>query len=230
MTSYTQFCPVSTATDVLGARWAILVVRSLLAGNRRFRDIERGVPGCPPATLSKRLKELTAAGIVCRSADGDAYELTDAGRALHPVVEELGRWAHQWAQSSYEGELDPEVLMWDLRDHLAPDGLGVEEAVVQVSLRNGTAPTRQFWMVVDPGEVDVCFIEPRRAVDVVVDASLLALTRIWRGEASFDVAMDCGEIELHGPRRITQRIPSWLATHPVLSNPDATVCDREPAA
>lgn len=229
MTSYTQFCPVSTATDVLGARWAILVVRSLLAGNRRFRDIERGVPGCPPATLSKRLKELAAAGIVERSATDDgAYDLTDSGRALLPVIEELGRWAHHWAISTYEGELDPEVVMWDLRDHLSPDGLGVGDAVVQLTLRNGSNPTRRFWMVVDPGQVDVCFIEPRRPIDVVVDASLVALTRIWRGDVSFDTALECQEIEIHGPRKLAERIPSWLATHPVIGR--EVVCDREPAA
>lgn len=230
MTSYSQFCPVSTATDVLGPRWAILVVRSLLAGNTRFRDIQRGVPGCPPATLSKRLKELTAAGVVQRaSVDDGAYELTEAGMALEPVVEALGRWAHEWGRSSYEGPLEPEPLMWDLRNHLDPSGLGVERAVVQLSIRKLGRSVKQFWMVVEPGEVDVCFVEPDLPVDVVVEAGLLALARIWRRETTFDAAMGCGEVQLLGPPALTGRIPTWLATHPVLSA-GLPACDREPAA
>jgi DNA-binding HxlR family transcriptional regulator len=93
---YGQFCPVAKAAEVLCERWTILVVREVLSGSTRFRDIQRGVPGCPPATLSKRLKELGRAGVLQRieTSAGVAYEVTAAGRELYPIVEGFGRWGN----------------------------------------------------------------------------------------------------------------------------------------
>ena len=213
MTSYGQFCPVAKAADVLGQRWAILVVRELLAGSTRFGDIQRGVPGCPPATLAKRLRELTAAGVVDR-VDG-AYALTEAGAELYPIVEGLGRWGQRWARSAYPNdELDPDMLLWDLRRFLDPVGLGVDEAVVQLDLRLPRGRPRRYWIVVEPGSVDLCLTDPERAVDVVVDADLRTLTQVWMG----DVAFDDTDIVVQGPRPLVRRLPAWIGRHPVLGS------------
>ena len=79
---YGQFCPVAMASEVLSSRWTVLVVFELLHGSKRFNDIRRGVPRMSPTLLSKRLKELEAAGIIePREGDGNEYCLTDARRA-----------------------------------------------------------------------------------------------------------------------------------------------------
>ncbi len=82
--SYNQFCPVSMAAEIICSRWTLLVLRELILGSTRFNELRRGLPSMSPALLSKRLKDLEAAGIVMRTAaerDPGAreYRLTEAG-------------------------------------------------------------------------------------------------------------------------------------------------------
>jgi DNA-binding HxlR family transcriptional regulator len=92
--SYQQFCGVARALDVVGERWTLLIVRNLLLGPRRYSDFLAELPGITTNLLAKRLRELEAGGLVARreTAGAAAYELTERGAALEPVVIELGRW------------------------------------------------------------------------------------------------------------------------------------------
>lgn len=219
MTTYGQFCPVAKAADVLGQRWAILVLREMLSGSRRFGEIQRGVPGCPPATLSKRLKELVAGGVAVRhdGPDGVVYDLTEAGLELFPIVEGLGRWGQRWVRSAYgPDELDADLLLWDVRRFLAADGLGVDRAVVELHVRSA-ARTQRYWITVDPGDVDLCLVEPQRPVDCVVEAELRALTQIWMGDIAFADALADQRVVLNGPRDVVRRFPGWFGKHPILA-------------
>jgi DNA-binding HxlR family transcriptional regulator len=95
--SYAQLCGIATALDVIGDRWAPLVVRDLLLGPLRFGDLVEGLPGIGTNTLTARLKQLEAAGVVQRRLlpipeRGTVYELTPYGRELEPVLLALGRW------------------------------------------------------------------------------------------------------------------------------------------
>jgi DNA-binding HxlR family transcriptional regulator len=93
--SYGQYCGVTTAVELIGERWALLIIRDLLVGPRRYTDLKNGLPRIPTNILSARLKELQEAGVVRRVPMmhcGLVYELTDYGRALEPIVLALGRW------------------------------------------------------------------------------------------------------------------------------------------
>lgn len=106
--NYGQYCGVTTALELVGERWALLIVRDLLVGPRRYTDLKQGLPRIPTNILSTRLKELQAAGIVRRlpMAHGLAYGLTDYGRELEDVVLALGRWGFQAM-----GEPSPEDII-----------------------------------------------------------------------------------------------------------------------
>ncbi len=191
----------------------------MLCGSRRFGEIQRGVPGCPPATLSKRLKELAAAGVVVRhdGPDGVTYDLTEAGLELYPVVEGLGRWAQRWARNAYgPDELDADLLLWDVRRFLAADGLGVDRAVVELRVRSA-GRVQRYWITVDPGAVDLCLVEPQRPVDLLVEADLRALTRVWMGDTTFAAAEGAGDVAVIGDRSLARRLPAWFGQHPVLA-------------
>jgi DNA-binding HxlR family transcriptional regulator len=122
--SYNQFCPVAMAAEILCTRWTIVLLRELVAGSTRFNELRRGVPRMSPALLSKRLKDLEAAGIVARSrraGDPDLYEyrLTAAGKDLGSVVFAIGEWGQKWVTSvSSLGKLDLNLLMWDMRRNI----------------------------------------------------------------------------------------------------------------
>lgn len=93
--SYGQYCGVTTAVELIGERWALLIVRDLLVGPRRYTDLKQGLPRIPTNILSTRLKELQEGGVVRRVPlrnCGLVYELTEYGRELEPIVLALGRW------------------------------------------------------------------------------------------------------------------------------------------
>ena len=95
--TYGDGCAIARALDVVGERWALLVVRELLLGPKRFTDLRRGLPNASPNVLSERLRELEHAGVVRRRklappAGSRVYELTDWGLELEPLVLSLGRW------------------------------------------------------------------------------------------------------------------------------------------
>lgn len=93
--SYGQYCGVTTAVELIGERWALLIVRDLLVGPRRYTDLKQGLPRIPTNILSTRLKELQEGGVVRRvplAHCGLVYELTPYGRGLEPIVLALGRW------------------------------------------------------------------------------------------------------------------------------------------
>ncbi len=97
MKRYGQACAIARALDVVGERWSLLLVRELTFGPRRYRDLATGLPGIPSNVLTGRLKELQAAGVVTRRAlpaptDVTVYELTGAGRALQPILDDLLDW------------------------------------------------------------------------------------------------------------------------------------------
>jgi DNA-binding HxlR family transcriptional regulator len=95
--TYNQFCGVARALDLIGERWALLVVRELALGPKRFTDLRQGLPGIATNVLSVRLRQLERDGLVTRRllpppAPAQIYELTELGRELVPVMLALGRW------------------------------------------------------------------------------------------------------------------------------------------
>jgi DNA-binding HxlR family transcriptional regulator len=93
--SYGQYCGLATAVELVTERWALLIIRDLLVGARRYTDLKNGLPKIPTNILAARLKELQEGGVVRRvplAHCGLVYELTDYGRELEPIVLALGRW------------------------------------------------------------------------------------------------------------------------------------------
>ncbi len=218
MSGYGQFCPVAKAAEVVCQRWTPLILRELLLGSRRFNEIRRGVPTCSPALLSKRLRELQAAGVVTRDPHGSTYELTESGHALYPLIQGLGEWGQRWARSDYGAdELDPGLLLWDVRRFLQPGALGEGRVVVQFSFASVPASRRFYWVVLDARDVDLCITDPGHPVDVVIEAELRALTRVWMGDDRFLDAQRQGHITVRGPRDLARKIPEWFGQHPVLA-------------
>ncbi len=209
---------MSKAAEVVCQRWTPLILRELLVGSTRFNEIRRGVPTCSPALLSKRLKELERAGVIERSPNDASYGLTDAGRELFPIIQALGEWGQRWVRSDYSDEdLDPGLLLWDLRRFLDPSGLGEGRVVVQFVFPSMAARHRYYWIVADGRDVDLCLTDPGMTVDVSVEADLRMLTEVWMGDARFDDALADDRIKLTGPSRLTRMIPGWLGQHPVLA-------------
>ncbi|HEY7766510.1 MAG TPA: helix-turn-helix domain-containing protein [Aestuariivirgaceae bacterium] len=212
---YGQFCPVAMAAEVLCSRWTLLIVRELLCGSTRFNDLRRGVPRMSPTLLSKRLKELENAGIIetvsKRGARGVDYLLTQAGRDLEPIVLGLGRWGQCWVGSQLSpANLDPSLLMWDMRRRLNPDPLPRQRCTLKFSFVDAKEGQKDWWLVIDAGKVDLCGFDPGHEIDLYVTAPVRTLTAIWMGLSSVRQEVDGGRLELLGDRVVAGSMQLWL--------------------
>jgi DNA-binding HxlR family transcriptional regulator len=219
--SYKQFCPVAMAAEVLCTRWTVVLLRELIAGSTRFNELRRGVPRMSPALLSKRLRDLEASGILERlllPGESEIYEykLTPAGRDLRPVIEAMGIWGHRWVESeSSLQNLDPTLLMWDMRRNIDPTPMPVRRCTIQVIFGELPEARRNWWLVVEPGAaVDLCSVDPGFDVDLYVATDLRTLTEIWMGYRSTAHAKDAGQLILTGSRELEAAMQSWLRLSP----------------
>jgi DNA-binding HxlR family transcriptional regulator len=215
---YGQFCPVSMAAEMLCSRWTVLVIRELLAGTTRFNDLRRGVPRMSPALLSKRLKELEQAHVI-EAIRGPAgvveYHLTPAGRELEPVVFGIGFWGQRWVESHLSlRNLDPSLLMWDMRRNLNPEPLPKRRCTIQFLYPELTENRQNWWLVVDSSVVDLCAFDPGFEIDLLVTSSLRSMTSIWMGLSRVRQEVEEGRMSLDGDPQVAKAMQQWLGLSP----------------
>ena len=213
--SYGQFCPIAMAAEILCSRWTMLVVRELLSGSSRFNDLRRGVPLMSPTLLSKRLKELEDAGVIVSVPTTQRgvveYRLTEAGEGLRPVVMSLGNWGLRWVESSLSlKNLDPSLLMWDMRRNLDPTPLPARRCTINFLYPEVRSGKRSWWLVVDGDTVDLCSSNPGFEIDLYVRSSLRSMTAVWMGLSTVQKEVDAGQIEMIGDRTLAQSMQRWL--------------------
>jgi len=196
-----QYCGLARALELIGERWALLVIRDLLVGPRRFSDLQHGLTRIPSNVLSARLQELEAAGVVERKllprpSGAVVYELTPYGKELETVVLSLGRWgAQRLGEPRAEERVTPESLVIALRSTFRPEAArGVnasfELCVGQVVLH---AKVRGSKLEVAAG--------PLPDADVRIETGL-ALKALMAGEMSVNEAKASGVLRATGPAKL----------------------------
>jgi DNA-binding HxlR family transcriptional regulator len=219
MSGYGQFCPVAKAAEILDERWTLLVIRELLHGARRFNDIRRGVPRMSPSLLSRRLKDLTGAGVVDRvtSSGGVEYVLTPAGEELRPIVDGMGAWGIRWMPQLGDEDHDPHLLLWAMHSRIDLTQTPNHRVVVHFRFGDLKGKDRDWWMVIEPDGVDVCDIDPGFDVDLQLGCELSTLVRVWRGDIEWKEAVRADHLSLEGASRLVRAFPGWLELSPFAS-------------
>lgn len=208
---YGQYCPITRAVEVLGERWTVLIVRDLLCGRTRFNELARGNPRLSRTLLSKRLRQLEAAGIVDHVAD--EYLLTEAGEDLRPLVMGLGEWGARWQfDDPRQSELDPELLMWWVHTRLDFSVLPDRRFVFEFRFRDDP---RRFWLLRDSEGPSVCLHDPGFGVDATVVSDLSTMYRVWLGKLDLRSAIRAGTVELAGTPAVVRRLPSIMQLSPI---------------
>lgn len=218
MHKYGQFCPLAQSVQLLCERWTLLVVRELIAGSTRFNELHRGVPLMSPTLLSTRLKQLAQSGVISiEGTRGDyTYKLTQAGRELQSVIELLGAWGHRWVRSNLDNDdLDVGLLMWDIRRSIDPEIFPSHRVVVQFEYPDAPEGSRDWWLVSEHQEIDLCFNNPGYEVDISICSSVKAMTRVWVCDQTFDEAVKTGGIKLMGDSQLKKVLQKWLRTSPL---------------
>jgi len=204
MNGYGQFCSVARALDLVGERWTLLIVRELLSGRVRFKDIRRGIPRISRTVLSARLRDLTAAGVI-RRVDGPSYELTGEGRELGTLVRDLGIWGQRWLPRTLPREqLDADALLWDMHRRVRTEELPATPVVVRIEFSEGIR-----FLLLRRSEVSVCRTNPGFPEELTIRAPLRTLTAWWRGDITLSHARAEGMI-VDGRRQWVRAFPRWF--------------------
>ncbi len=214
MNRYGQYCPVAMATEILGDRWTLLIVRDLLSGVRHFNDLERGLPGISRGLLSERLKRLQMAGVVRKFSHGKGrkteYRLTQAGQELREVVGALTVWGARWAFGDpTEEQLDPILLLWWMRGRVHQDRLPQDRVVIQFDFQHKKKET--YWLVLTPEDVSVCLTYPGFETDVLVTTRLGILFQVWLGRLSLQGAVEDHGLRIDALPALARDFPNWFA-------------------
>ena len=218
MTDYGQFCPVAKATEIVGERWTLLILRELLLGTCRFNDFQRGLSRISPTLLNNRLKSLEERGIILRKKisgkKGHEYRLTAAGKELAPLIETLAVWGMRWARGQMtDAELDIEFLMWDLQRRVKTQYLPDGETIICFCFKE-LKKFSNWWLVVNNNKVDLCTQDPGRDVDIYINAGARVLAEVWNGDLTLTQAIADGQIKIHGLRELERSLPDWLGLNP----------------
>jgi DNA-binding HxlR family transcriptional regulator len=195
--TYDDGCAAAHALDLVGERWALLVVRELLLGPKRFTDLRAGLPHASPNVLSERLRGLEEVGIVRRRrlpppAASKIYELTAWGEELEPVIIRLGRWGARSPSKPADAPLGVDSLILSLRTMFDPVVAGDLEATYELIM--GEA---RFSAEVSRGDFEVVRGGAERP-DAIVEADSNSLAGLIYGGLSLSEALRSGEVKIEG--------------------------------
>jgi DNA-binding HxlR family transcriptional regulator len=214
MAEYGQFCPVAKASDIIGERWTVLILRELFLGTRRYNEFLRGLSRISPTLLSKRLKTLEKRGLIVRKCPpgqkSHEYYLTACGRELEPLIEQLAVWGMRWARGQLaDSELDVEFLMRDLQRRVQTDYLPDGETVLCFTF-NELETFKTWWMVAGEDEVDLCTENPGKEVDLYINSGVRDMVKVWRGDLSLRKALREKLVRTQGNTHLIRSMPDWL--------------------
>jgi len=202
--TYGDPCGIARALDVVGERWAVLVVRELVLGPKRFTDLRKALPGSSPDVLTERLRDLEQAGVVVRRtlpppAGSRVYELTEWGRELEPVVVALGRWGSRAPFPSGAGPLGIDAFVLALKTLFDPTAAGGFKAGCELRLGE-----HRFLARVSGRRLEI-----KRGggehPDAVIETDTSSLSAVLWHRRHLGEALRAGDIEIEGSRTAVER-------------------------
>src|ERR687898_307936 len=203
--SYNQYCAVARSLDIVGERWTLLIVRELLTGPKRFKDLLEGLPRIGTNLLTARLKDLEGYGVVHRGilpppAASKVYELTELGRSLEPVIAALSRWGLEFLDTpDREDDLRPAWAVVAMRSALKQEATrGLQETY------EFRIDKEAFHLRIKDGEVEA-LQGPAVDPELVVRGSTQAFLALAMGQVEPVEALDSGEIQIQGEQETWAR-------------------------
>jgi DNA-binding HxlR family transcriptional regulator len=201
---YGQYCGLAHALDIVGGRWSLLIVRDLLSGPKRFKELEEGLPGIPTNVLSGRLRELEEHGVVSRHllprpSKGVAYQLTDYGRGLEDALVKLGLWGARSLGEPKEGDaFSVDSLGLAFRGTFHPENADEAGRTYELQL-NG----KSLLISVQDGRVSIVS-EPGQP-DLVLRTTPEALVALLKGQLRVEDAVASAQLEISGSKTEARR-------------------------
>ena len=208
---YDQGCAVAHALDLIGERWALLIVRELLLGPKRFTDLRAGLPGASADVLAQRLREMTDSGVVRRRklpppAGSEVYELTDWGADLAPLITHLALWGSRSASLDPAADSSVDSLVLSLRALFNPQAAHGFSATIGLRLNE-----HRFVVDIADGQLDVVRGEAEHPT-ATLGTDRPTMAAMLYGGRSLDDAVRNGQAEIGGK---TAAIARFLRLFPL---------------
>ena len=204
MRTYCDGCAAAHALDIIGERWALLVVRELLLGPKRFTDLRAGLPAVSPNVLAQRLRELERAGVLRRRklpppAASKVYELTEWGMELEPVIVRLGRWGARSPSKPRDAALGVDSLVLSFRTMFAPHAAEGLRASYELRLGEDV-----FVAVVDDGRFEITRGSAEKP-DATIESDAATLAALVYEGRELAEALRAGEVKIEGDEAAVER-------------------------
>ncbi len=211
---YGQFCPIAKASEVIGEKWTILIIRELLMGARRFNELQRGLALISPTILAKRLQSLADFGLVLKKKihgqQGYEYFPTEPCKQLLPILKSLGDWGMRWTRDYLtETDYDVELLMLYLQRSVRLDRLIGDETVIYFKFTD-IAKLSDWWLIAQNQSIEVCVKDPGKDVDIYLTCPVKTMVDVWMGELTYRKAVSSNQLKVVGPTSMTKNIFSWM--------------------
>jgi DNA-binding HxlR family transcriptional regulator/putative sterol carrier protein len=203
--SYGEACRFAYALDVVGERWALLVVRELLLGPKRFTDLRTGLPHVSSNILSERLRDLEQSGVIQRRklpppAASTVYELTEWGRELEPVVTKLGAWGARSPVAPESQEIGPDSIVLALRSLFDPEAASEINAAYELSLGE-----QRFRVRIAGDKLEVGRGGAEDPVAKIGFADAQTFAGVLTGQLPLDQAIASGAAQIEGSKQAAKR-------------------------
>jgi DNA-binding HxlR family transcriptional regulator len=204
---YDEGCAVAHALDLIGERWALLIVRELMLGPKRFTDLRAGMPGASADVLAQRLREMTQAGVVRRRklpppAGSEVYELTEWGAELESVVTQLGRWGSRSPSMPFDADSSVDSLVLSMRALFEPEAAQAFDAAVDLRIGDN-----EFTVAVADGGLQIARGRAEHP-DAILSADRSTLATLIYGGRPLDDAVRAGDASLDGESAVIARFLS----------------------
>jgi len=214
MYDYNEACPISMAASVLCERWTLQIVREMFFGSTKYSEIQKFIPNISPSLLRDRLRFLEKQGLIVRKCPEKAnryeYFLTPSGKALAPVLTEMGKWGMRYAREGMTDKVNTAAgLVRDFAGRLDIDELPSGNTSIEIRLTDvAESPTR--FVHVRDRRVQVCDTDLGFDTDVSIESTLDCMTRVWYGEIDMDKAVESGRLKVSAPPVYCRRLKRWL--------------------
>lgn len=223
--TYKQFCPIARASEILGERWTMIILRNLLIGCQTFTEIEKGAPGIPKSLLTSRLQKLERYEIIRRrpnpSGRGSVYEMTPMGTDLWQVIIPVGTWGMRWLEIG--PNIDPGVALWALSKNVDPDHMPDRRVLIRFTF---TRPKFTAWALWNEGELEICLKHPGGDEDLLISAEPEWIGRWHLRRCTWQEAVGGRHIVIEGPRDLARAFPTWFRPDPFSQVEAASAADR----
>jgi DNA-binding HxlR family transcriptional regulator len=220
--TYEDACGTAHALDLIGERWALLVMRELLLGPKRFSDLRADLPGISANVLTQRLAGLEETGLVVRRklpppAAAQVYELTDWGYESEIIIQQLGRWATRSPLHDPSQSLSGTSLMLSFRTMFAPDRAG--DFAGSIGFRIGH---ERYRVTIQGGKIEAVRGDPEGA-DAILTGAAPMVAAIVYGGVPIDALTAEGALQLEGDRALVERFATLFPLPPKVGSSPTNV-------